>query len=305
MDVRERFEQSLHQLVELVREDRHILAVILGGSLSHDQVWEKSDIDLVLIRTDEKKGKERTALALTVDGVNIHAWIWSRDQFRRAIEGKTRNSFEHSFFAKARLLYTHDPTIEQSMADLRTIGDRDRQVQLMHSGCAVMVSLDKAKKWLVVHDDPAYSALWLLYCATPLAQIAANLAGELVSREVIQQGLRLNPELLNLVYTQILNRKVSRRALQLAFTAVDAYLRDHAAILFAPLLEYLESAGDIRSVTEIDDHFSRHFDVEHLAVACEWLADIEWIDKASVPARLTRRSQIEVPEMAFFRSPAE
>ena len=95
--------ESLHQLVELVREDRHILAVILGGSLSHDQVWEKSDIDLVLIRTDEKKGKERTALALTVDGVNIHAWIWSRDQFRKAIEGKTRNSFEHSFFAKARL----------------------------------------------------------------------------------------------------------------------------------------------------------------------------------------------------------
>ena len=89
MDVRERFEHSLHQLVELVREDRHILAVILGGSLSHDQAWEKSDIDLVLIRTDEKKGKERTALALTVDGVNIHAWIWSHDQFCKAIEGKT------------------------------------------------------------------------------------------------------------------------------------------------------------------------------------------------------------------------
>jgi hypothetical protein len=124
MDVRERFERALNELVELVREDRHILAAILGGSLSHDQVWEKSDIDLVLIRTDEKKGEDRKALALTVDGVNNHTMIWSRDQFRKAIEGKTRNSFEHSFFAKARLLYTHDPTIEQSMADLGMIGDR-------------------------------------------------------------------------------------------------------------------------------------------------------------------------------------
>ena len=305
MEIREHFEQALKQLVELVREDRHILAAILGGSLSHDQVWEKSDIDLVLIRTDEKRGKERTALALTVDGVNIHAWIWSRDQFRKAIEGKTRNSFEHSFFAKASLLYTHDPTIEQSLADLRTIGNRDRQVQLMHSGCAVLVSLDKAKKWLTVHDDSAYSALWLLYCATPLAQIAVNLADELVSREVIQQGLRLNPELLNLVYTKILNGRTSPRALKLAFDAVDTYMRDHAAVLFGPLLEYLESAGDICSVTEIDDHFSRNFGIEHLAVPCEWLADSEWIDKASVPARLTRFSQIEVPEMAFFRSPEE
>jgi len=49
-------------------------------------------------------------------------------------------------------------------------------------------------------------------------------------------------------------------------------------------------------------NFKRHLDVDHLVVACEWLADIELIDKASTPVKLTKRSQVEVPEMAFFRS---
>ena len=38
--------------------DRSILAAILCGSLSHDIVWEKSDIDLTLVTIDDKKVKK-------------------------------------------------------------------------------------------------------------------------------------------------------------------------------------------------------------------------------------------------------
>ena len=38
-----------------VQQDRSILAAILCGSLSHDTVWAKSDIDLVLVTIDDSK----------------------------------------------------------------------------------------------------------------------------------------------------------------------------------------------------------------------------------------------------------
>ena len=38
-----------------MREDRSILAAILCGSLSHDTVWARSDIDLVLVTVDDRK----------------------------------------------------------------------------------------------------------------------------------------------------------------------------------------------------------------------------------------------------------
>ena len=51
----ERFNAALDALIEQVKEDRSVLAAILCGSLSHDTVWDKSDIDLVLVTIDDKK----------------------------------------------------------------------------------------------------------------------------------------------------------------------------------------------------------------------------------------------------------
>ena len=97
-----RFRQALDALVAQVKEDRSVLAAILCGSLSHDTVWAKSDIDLVLVTIDDKK-VERGDLALYADGVNVHAILMPRAQFRKLIEGSIRNSFMHSLLAKGRL----------------------------------------------------------------------------------------------------------------------------------------------------------------------------------------------------------
>ena len=40
--------------------------------------------------------------------------------------------------------------------------------------------------------------------------------------------------------------------------------------------------------------------MQHVTIACEWLSDLEIIEKASIPVKLTTRSQIEVEELAFF-----
>jgi predicted nucleotidyltransferase len=52
-DVRKRYEEAVESFVARVREDTHILAAILFGSLSYDEVWEHSDIDMFLIARDE------------------------------------------------------------------------------------------------------------------------------------------------------------------------------------------------------------------------------------------------------------
>ena len=54
-DVQQRFTAALDALVDLVKRDRSILAAMLCGSLSHDVVWEKSDIDLLLVTIDDQK----------------------------------------------------------------------------------------------------------------------------------------------------------------------------------------------------------------------------------------------------------
>src|SRR5258707_6737272 len=130
--IQQKFTEAFDALIEQVKGDRSVLAAILCGSLSHDMVWAKSDIDLVLVTIDDKK-VDRADLALYADGVNVHAFLLPRAEFRKTVEGSVRNSFMHSLLAKGRLLYTHEPTIADLCSRLREIGARDTQVQLLRA----------------------------------------------------------------------------------------------------------------------------------------------------------------------------
>src|SRR3954469_6080994 len=159
---KERFTAALDSLIEQVKEDRAVIAAILCGSLSHDTVWDKSDVDLVLVTIDDRKVPGE-GIALNADGVNVHASLMPRAEFRKIAEGSYRNSFMHSLLAKGRLLYTHDETIAELCATLREIGERDTKLQLLRAGTHALPSVYKAHKWLVTRGDLEYTSLWILY----------------------------------------------------------------------------------------------------------------------------------------------
>ena len=297
--LRHKYDQALERLIGEVRHDRSILAAILCGSLSHDIVWEKSDIDLVLVTVDDKKVDSST-VALYSDGVNVHAWLTPRTAFRRMVEGSIRNSFTHSFLTKGRLLYSHDPTIADLCASLPQLGERDRQVQLLRAGTQALPPIDKAHKWLVTRGDLDYAALWILYAATPLAHVEVVAAGRLADREVIPMALELNPAFFNRIYSDLINSRKTKAGVGAALEAVDAYVAERAPALFGAVIDYLDEAREPRSCTEIEDYFARNVGVADVMTACEYLSDQGLIGKASAPVRLTRRSNVEVQELAFF-----
>jgi len=297
--IQQKFSEALDALVEQVKEDHSVLAAILCGSLSHDTVWAKSDIDLVLVTIDDKKAP-RSDLALYADGVNVHAFLIPRAEFRKMVEGSVHNSFTHSFLAKGKLLYTHDQTIADLCAGLHEIGGRDTQLQLLRAATRALPAIYKAHKFFVTRGDLEYTALWILYAATPLALIEVIGAGLLADREVIPQAMKLNSALFKSIYADLLNAKKTRKSVQTALDAIDNYVAERAASLFDPVIAHLREVGEARSCTEIEDHFKRNFDVEGVTTACEYLADQGLIGKASTPVRLTKKSGVEVQEIAFF-----
>src|SRR5215203_534663 len=216
--VHQQFTSALDALIARVKEDRSILAALVCGSLSHDKVWSKSDIDLVLVTIDDRLVPEGD-LPLYADGVNVHALLLPRAMFRRMVEGSVRNSFIHSFLAKGRLLYTHDPSIADICASLPGMGARDRQVQLLRAATGALPSIYKAHKWLLTRGDLDYTALWILYAATPLARVEVIGAGLLADREVIPQALAINPAFFKKVYVDLLNARKTTAAVRNALDA--------------------------------------------------------------------------------------
>jgi predicted nucleotidyltransferase len=297
--IQQKFTEALDALVEQVKRDRSVLAAILCGSLSHDRVWAKSDIDLVLVTIDDKK-VDRADRALYADGLNVHAYLLPRADFRKAVEGSVRNSFMHALLAKGRLLYTHDQTIAGLCSQLHEIGDRDTQVQLLRAATSALPAIYKAHKWFITRGDLDYTALWILYAATPLAQVEVISARLVADREVIPQAMKLNPAFFKTIYADLLNAKKTRKSVQRALDALDGYVAQRAATLFGPVIAHLREAGEARSCSEIEDHFERNQGVSGVTTACEYLADQGLIGKASTPVRLTKKSNIDMQELAFF-----
>jgi uncharacterized protein len=297
--IQQRFTDALGILLERLKEDRSVLAAILCGSLSHDTVWARSDIDLVLVTIDDRK-TEYSQRAIFADGVNVHALLMTRDQFRNAVESTIRNSFVHSFLAKGRLLYTHDPTIAGLCAGLDVIGERDAEMQVLAAAIRALGPIYKARKWFLTRGDLDYSALYILYAATSLARVEVIGARRLADREVILDALQLNPRFFEMIYSNLLNQRKTARAVKSALDAVDDYLAQRAPAIFAPVLDHLRHVGEARSCTEIEHHFLRNFGIDGVTAACEYLADQGLLGKASVPVKLTARSNVEIQELAFF-----
>jgi uncharacterized protein len=294
--VRQRYQAALETFTAKLRQDSYIIAAILCGSLSHDQVWQKSDIDVILVGRSERVPLR--VYSLVEDGINIHAMLYSRSRFKKELESAQASSFFHSYFAKSRLLFTSDDSIREYYDDATMMGSADRENQLLATACWTVPVLAKAQKWLFVKHDTAYCYFWHLYLVREIARIETLLAGEVVGREVVQQAMRHNPAFFQRVYFDVIDQPKTPELMAEMLYVVETYLVERVEVLFRPLLTFLADEGGTRTATEIDTYF--HKRVEGVAVGCEWLAEIGVLEKVALPLRLTEKSRATVDEAAYY-----
>ena len=295
--LRQRYRAALDNLVEKLRADGYIIAAILYGSLAYDSVWAKSDIDLILVGRDERWPYR--LVTLMEDGIDIHATLYSRQRFKRALEQNFQSTFFSSALSRSRLLFSLDPTIADYYAELGSLGAADKERGLLLAVLDLLPALAKAEKWLVVKRDPAYCFQWLTYVVNSLARIEILRNGAIPGRELVQQAVAFNPGLFQRLYFDLLDRPKRLPDLRGALDEVLAYLDANTGLLFAPLLGYLEEQGGPRSISEINNYFRPRLQIDTVAYGCEWLAERGVLIKLATPMRLTERSRVSVDEAAY------
>ena len=168
--VQQKFSAALDALIEQVKGDRSVLAAILCGSLSHDTVWAKSDIDLVLVTIDDKKTANGD-LALYADGVNVHALLMPRAEFRK-IGGRVDPQLVHALVSGQGAAALHP-----RRDDRRAVRGAAESRRARYAECSSWARRPtrchrstRPTSGSLTRGDLDYTALWILY--------AANAAGE-------------------------------------------------------------------------------------------------------------------------------
>ena len=85
-----------------------------------------------------------------------------------------------------------------------------------------------------------------------------------------------------------------------ALRATRSYLYENRQAFFGLVVDYLREEQDVRSISDINHHFSRNYSIEGVDNVCEWLAEEGFLILASAPVRLTAKSRVNVEEAAYY-----
>ena len=201
------------------------------------------------------------------------------------VEGACSNSFMHSLLAKGRLLYTHDETIADLFAHgcAATSASATRGCSCWRRRPRRCRRIDKAHKWFVTRGDLDYTALWILYAATPLAQI------EVIGRAAAGRprsdpaGAGAEPGVLQDRSTPTCStrRRRAKPCRRRSTPSTPISRSGRRAVRAGARPSARSRRGAIGS--EIEHHFERNFGIEGVTTACEYLADQGLIGKAATP----------------------
>ena len=122
-----------------------------------------------------------------------------------------------------------------------------------------------------------------------------------LEHDVIYRAMEGAPQLFQTIYLDVLSKRKNRRVLSAALDAIDAYLDRHYRAHLKPLLAFLKKQNRVVPLSEISDYFAfSQLHPWHLESACEWLERKGLLQKVSAPFKLTKRSQDQVEEPAYF-----
>lgn len=293
------YEKALESIIEKMKKDKYVIGVLLAGSLSYDVVWEKSDIDLIVIVEDAKKPYKFHSF--TENNIIINASIYNRHKFKRLFESQLSSSRFHSFISKATLLFSKDESLEEYYNNMINVSENDNNMILVLYGAMAVAHLAKAQKWLQIKDDYMYSYYEITHLIRILADIEVVLNNEIPTREAIHRALEYNDNFFSKLYFDLAQEEKNPKNISKAIELIQKYLEERTCKLFNPILELLSDYGELIGATELHERLSKKMDIDKalLIEAFEWLVEKEKIQKSSLPVRITTKSRIQVEEVAY------
>jgi predicted nucleotidyltransferase len=301
-NTRKKFEEALDAFLEEIKQDQTFTAALLFGSLVKGSVWEKSDIDLVLITKDQKTPTRD--FWLMDDDIKIQVTVMTRNAFIRYQQRSLQGSGAHHVLTTSKVLFSEDPTLDEFVESMKQVGRRDFELEILRIVCMVIGDLEKAEKYIHVEDDIVQSYLFIYRLLDNLASIICMLNDEIPGREAVEQAMKFESELLDQIYTQVVLEKTKKEKILKIISTIKKYLEENTAVIFGPVISYLKREAAFRSVSDIARHLNDRLQTTWWNIAGvslgNWLVEQGICERVPCPVRLTLRSHEEVNEIGFY-----
>ena len=297
-----KFHSALDDFIDFVKQDQSIIAGLLFGSLIEGNVWEKSDLDLILITNDEKTPYK--FVWLDEDNLNFQVTVYSRTRFKKLLEQNLTGSWVHHMIGTSQVLFSNDPAIQEHIKESQNPGHRDIELQILTIVSMIIGDLEKAEKFLLIKKDVPQSYLFITRLLDHLAQVEVLLQNKVPGREAISQAMATQPDLFKFIFDDVILLDTDEKKMAQICHRIRSYLIEQTELIFRIIIEYFRKEGDVRSISDLSLYLNKllktsWWEIGSLAF-CEWLVDQGYLERFTSFIRLTTRSRIQVKEIAYI-----
>ena len=292
--VREKFDAALELFVERAKQDSQVLGIILFGSLAHNRVHERSNINIMIVTKEGSAGYKR----VIENGIPIDVGIYNINAFRRNIYGRRRVAY-HQSLSRSKIFFSRDNSIDDLYENIsESISGQDQTINRVIYHGATHYDLYKAEKFLFIKDEPEYAVWFLVHALSEIGYLMCYMNGIFPPREVILQAKKLYPDFYTPLYENFVNSTASKEIIKHTIRELYKFLDEHALENFELLLNFISDNDGTATEKELNVYAR---DKGLYFMDFDYLQRRRIIRRTYAPVKLTKKGRIEyhMPQYHF------
>ncbi|CAB1251518.1 nucleotidyltransferase domain-containing protein [Clostridium sp. MT-14] len=183
------YQKAFNITIERLRTNDSILAVMVFGSMITGDLWDESDIDLLIVCENDMDDVKN--LYTEEVGVPIHVKFMSKNNFLQLPEQDLKGGFIHRIISSSRLIFSKDMDITSKYDVGRYYPDLDRERWNMFYLGELFKSMSICKKYLQ-NNGIHTSYIAAVRSIEEFSKLYINSSGHMISKDAMTMTMNLN-----------------------------------------------------------------------------------------------------------------
>ena len=216
------------------KKNSQVIAIVVYGSIISGDIWEKSDIDFLVITKEESK---TDTIHSKIHDVLMHINYISRDIFIDSYNNILKGGTFHKAFYMGKLVTT-DKDIEEVYNAIRFYSDRDKSIRNIEILCNLLKSVHYAKKYITTgKHETAFQ--WCVEVLKNYARIIMNSNGHITDNDILSYAVHMNSNV-EKIFVVLNDDKPLIGRLHNLIEATDKFISQNIELISQPIIQYLK-----------------------------------------------------------------
>ncbi|AZV58154.1 nucleotidyltransferase domain-containing protein [Clostridium sp. AWRP] len=183
------YQKAFNSTIDRLKANDVVLAVMVFGSMVTGDLWDESDIDLLVV-FDNKRGSIKN-IYTEEKGIQIHVKLVSKSNFLQMPEKNLKGGFISRIISSSRLVFSKDKEITSKYDTGRYYSDLDRERWNMYYIGELFKSMGICKKYLQ-NDNVYTSYIAAVRSVEEFSRLYVNSSGHMISKDSMTISMNLN-----------------------------------------------------------------------------------------------------------------